>query len=184
MALTFDQFMDRLKASTGADEDATLTLGGSGGFWNRLRRKEVTHRVSLRQAANKPYEAQTASLSLTQPLTEQTVYVAPNACTLVKAYITPDVSLTISASDYQTFIVQGRKSATYSATFGLASLASTTTTAFTPNLARAAVPMVLESTTVANLNLAAGETVNIKTTKTLLGSRTPPFTLTLVFEEN
>lgn len=191
MPLTYDQFIDRLKATTGADEDSAGTLAG---YWDRLRRKHVGWRFAQRKGVVSgpglvisQRQAQTGSLSSTQPILQAPIYSCPTACTLVSAHFAPDVSYTISASDCVEFRIVAKKSATYSATFGLATLRSTSA-AFTPNIAGARIAATLETTTPGNLNLPAGATIYHSAVKNAVAANGAAQALagqwTLVFEEN
>lgn len=184
MAFTFSDLKDHLKGLFG--EKQTRSSGDGGGdvtdHINRLSQRYATYHVPIQPAANKPSYAQTASLSKTQPMSEQVCFVAEEECNVKSIRVAFGRALTTHASDYLTFVFLKRKSTTFSVTQSVATMAGTVA-----NLG-ATVPIhSSKAATIAStesvIDMDAGDVLTVQVTKTLLGQSTPPFTAMIAVEE-
>jgi hypothetical protein len=167
-AITTSQFKDHIRATYGELEDSTAALKNRV---DRIFQRTHFYNISQRQAANKPLFGQTGSVSLTQPIIEQNMYVAEEACIVQSVtYSIPSaagngvspVTVTTSVSDNWSIEVRRYKAATFSAVVTAASLTSTPT-AIVPNLSRAVITCT--NGTEANRTLAAGDVLTVRVTK-------------------
>jgi hypothetical protein len=174
-AITTDGFKSRLRAMLGYAEDST---GAVADRVNRLFQRTHFYTIGQRQTANKPLFAQTGSLSLTQPITEQPCYVAEEACVVQAiAYVLPAASgngvaqssVTVSTSDNWSLVFKKFKAATISQSVALASLTSNTDS-ITQNRARGVNACTVTST-LASRTLARNDVITVQVQKALVGAQ-------------
>ena len=148
-ALTFDELKDKLRGLLGVHEDSTGSVKDKVG---QAFQRPICHQIGQRQAANKPLFGQTGSTSATQPLIEQSMFQAEDACVVHSvSYLLPllagngvaQVSVTVSTSDNWTIEVRKRLSPTYSVGTTLVATLTSNTDSISPNLAGAKIACTL-----------------------------------------
>lgn len=184
-AITFEEAKEALRGILGVHEDSTGSLRDKVG---QMFQRTIPYAIHPRQAANKPYFAQTGSLSLTQPLLEQPMFtVEDDAVVHAIDYILPAVasngvatiSVSVSTSDAWTIEVNAYGPTTFSVATLIATLKSTTD-GITNNKPRGVNACTLIS---ANKRLSAGQVVTVKVTKQLLGAQFRGGTVQTVLRE-
>lgn len=183
---TFDKLKDALRGLMGHGEDSSRNLYDKVG---QAFQRTTVYPILQRQGANKPLFAQTGSLSLTQPLIEQTCFVAKDACVVhAIRYDLPCTttaggvalaSVTVSTSDNWTIEIRKRPASTYSVGQTIVATLTSNTDSIVPNRAAASIACTL-STVDGVLRLAAHDKLTVRVVKNLLGAQFRGGAITIV----